>query len=135
MRVAPSADAHLDELLDNLPEWRRVHASTVAIESFAQTLQLLHTEGVLVGQDIFVTNVSQYASYRGPGKLEGSILNWLNGPVFELVGERSGFRVVVEPFAYREGSNTVVLTARPRDAFNRPKPKTPAPRAEATAAV
>ena len=33
------------------------------------------------------------------------------------VGERSGFRVGIEPFAYREGSNTVVLTARHRDAY------------------
>ena len=122
MRVAPSADAHLDELMVMLPEWRRVHASTVAIESFAQTLQLLHTEGVLVGQDIFVMDVSQYAAYRGPGKLEGSVLNWLNGPVFELVGERLGFNVTMEKFRYREKSNTIVLTARPRDAY-RKKPQ------------
>jgi hypothetical protein len=120
MRVAPSADLHLDELLDDLPEWTRVHASTVAVESFAQTLALLHHEGVLVAQDLFVRDVSQYAAYRGPGKLEGSIVNWLNGPVFQLVGERSGFRVSVTPFGYREGSNSVVLDARPRDAYTRP---------------
>lgn len=117
IRVAPSADLHLDELLDELPEWTRVHASTVAVESFAQTLGLLHHEGALVAQDLFVRQTGQYASYRGPGKLEGSIVNWLNGPVFQLVGERSGFRVDVEPFGFREGSNTVVLTARHRDAY------------------
>lgn len=117
IRVAPSADLHLDELLDELPEWTRVHASTVAVESFAQILALLHGEGVLVAQDLFVRATGQYASFRGPGKLEGSIVNWLNGPVFQLVGERSGFRVVIEPFTYREGSNTVVLTARQRDAY------------------
>ena len=120
LRVAPSADVHLDELVDELPEWTRVHMSTVAVESFAQTLQLLHHEGVLVAQDLFVRDVSQYASYRGPGKLEGSIVNWLNGPIFELVGERSGFQVTVEPFAYREGSNIAVLSARHRDAYRRP---------------
>jgi hypothetical protein len=120
MRVAPSADLHLDELLEELPEWTRVHASTVAVESFAQTLALLHHEGVLIAQDLFVRETSQYAAYRGPGKLEGSIVNWLNGRVFQRVGERSGFRVAVEPFAYREGSNTVVLHARPRDAYSRP---------------
>jgi hypothetical protein len=120
MRVAPSGDLLLDELLDELPEWTRVHASTVAVESFAQTLALLHNEGVLIAQDIFVREISQYAAYRGPGKLEGSIVNWLNGPVFQLVGERSGFRVSIEPFAHREGSNTVVLNARPRDAYSRP---------------
>jgi hypothetical protein len=117
IRVAPSADLHLNELLDELPEWTRVHASTVAVESFAQTLALLHHEGVLIAQDLFVRETGQYASYRGPGKLEGSIVNWLNGPVFQLVGERTGFRVEIEPFAFREGSNTVVLTARHRDAF------------------
>jgi len=120
MRVAPSADLHLDELLDELAEWTRVHASTVAVESFAQTLGLLHHEGVLVAQDLFVRDISQYAAYRGPGKLEGSIVNWLNGPVFQLVGERNGFRVSIEPFGYREGSNTAILDARPRDAFSRP---------------
>jgi hypothetical protein len=117
MRVAPSADVHLDELVDELPEWTRVHMSTVAVESFAQTLQLLHHEGVLVAQDLVIRDVSQYAAYRGPGKLEGSIVNWLNGPIFELVGARLGFRINVEPFAFRENSNTVVLTARPRDAY------------------
>jgi hypothetical protein len=120
IRVAPTADLHLDELLVELPEWTRVHASTVAVESFAQTLALLHEEGVLTAQDIFVRDTSQYAAYRGPGKLEGSIVNWLNGPVFQLVGERSGFKVTVEPFTYRERSNTVVLCARPRDAYRRP---------------
>jgi hypothetical protein len=116
IRVAPSVDLHLDELLEELPEWTRVHASTVAVESFAQTLALLHHEGVLVAQDLFVRQTGQYASYRGPGKLEGSIVNWLNGPVFQAVGQRSGFRVCVEPFSFREGSNTVVLTACHRDA-------------------
>ena len=116
IRVAPSGDLFLDELLDELPEWTRVHASTVAVESFAQTLALLHHEGVLVAQDLFVRQTGEYASYRGPGKVEGSIVNWLNGPVFQAVGERSGFRVSVAPFAHREGSNTVVLTARHRDA-------------------
>jgi hypothetical protein len=62
-----------------------------------------------------VREVSQYGLYRGPGKLEGSIVNWLNGPIFQIVGERLGFKVDVEPFTYREGSNTTVLTARHRD--------------------
>jgi hypothetical protein len=124
-RVAPSADMHLDELLDGLPEWTRVHRSTVAVESFAQTLALLHHEGLLVAQDLFVRETSQYAAFRGPGKLEGSIVNWLNGPIFQLVGDRAGFTVKVEPFRYREKSNTVVLTARQRDAYQRPTPATP----------
>jgi hypothetical protein len=98
-----------------LPDWTRVHRSTVAVESFAQTLMLLHHEGVIVAQDLFIRELNQYGLYRGPGKLEGSIVNWLNGPIFEIVGDRLGFKVDVEPFAYREGSNTAVLTARHRD--------------------
>lgn len=120
MRVAPSIDLHLDELLEELPEWTRVHASTVAVESFAQTLGLLHHQATLVAQDIFVPEVSKYAAFRGPGKLEGSVVNWLNGRAFQLVGERAGFNVDISPFVYREGSNTAVLQARPRDAYIRP---------------
>jgi hypothetical protein len=119
MRVAPSIELHFDELLQELPEWTRVHASTVAVESFAQTLALLHHQDTLVAQDIFVSGISQYAAFRGPGKLEGSVVNWLNGPAFQLVGERGGFNVTIEPFGYREGSNIVVLQARPRDAYTR----------------
>ena len=122
LRLAPTAEAHLDELVEDLPDWTRVHRSTVAVESFAQTLQLLHHEGVLVAQDLFIRDVSQYGLYRGPGKLEGSIVNWLNGPIFQIVGDRLGFKVDVEPFAYREGSNTTVLTARHRDTYRMTTP-------------
>ena len=125
MRVAASIELHLDELLHELPEWTRVHASTVAIESFAQTLGLLHHQGTLVSQDIFVSEISQYAAFRGPGKLEGSVVNWLNGPVFRQVGERAGFEVSIEPFRYREGSNIAVLQARPRDAYARARRAAP----------
>ena len=103
------------QLLPDMPDWTRVHRSTVAVESFAQTLMLLHHEGVIVAQDLFIRELNQYGLYRGPGKLEGSIVNWLNGPIFQIVGDRLGFKVDVEPFAYREGSNTAVLTARHRD--------------------
>jgi hypothetical protein len=115
LRFAPTAEAYLDTLLHDMPDWTRVHRSTVAVESFAQTLMLLHHEGVIVAQDLFIRELSQYGLYRGPGKLEGSIVNWLNGPIFQIVGDRLGFKVDVEPFAYREGSNTTVLTARHRD--------------------
>ena len=122
MRVAASVELHLDELLQELPEWTRVHASTVAIESFAQTLELLHHQGTFLAQDIFVSEISQYASFRGPGKVEGTVVNWLNGPAFQLVGERAGFDVSLEPFRFRAGSNSVVLQARPRDAYGRARP-------------
>jgi hypothetical protein len=122
MRVAASVELHLDELLQELPEWTRVHASTVAVESFAQTLELLHHQGTFLAQDIFVSAISQYGAFRGPGKVEGTVVNWLNGPAFQLVGERAGFDVSIEPFRYREGSHSSVLQARPRDAYVRTRP-------------
>ena len=116
VRLVPGVDVDLGEVLATLPEYRRVHLSSVAVESFAETLELLHPEGVLQIQDLFVRDLGQYTSFRGPGKLEGSIVNWLNGPLFQTVGERLGFQVSLEPFTYREKSNTVVLTARRREA-------------------
>ena len=98
-------------MLESLPDWTRVHLSSVAIESFAQTLDLLHPDGVLTLQDLFVREIDQYASFRGPGNLEGSIVNSLNGPLFRQVARERGFDVEFEPFTYREGSNIVVLTA------------------------
>ena len=127
LRVAPSADIHLDELLDGLPEWTRVHRSTVAVESFAQTLLLLHHEGVLVAQDLFVREISQYAAFRGPGKLEGSIVNWLNGA--DLPARRRPRRLQREGRAVRATARSPtpsVLTARQRDAYQRPTPATAA---------
>jgi hypothetical protein len=53
---------------------------------------------------------------RGPGKLEGSIVNWINAPIFQPIS--SGFGVTGEPFA--EGSNISVLSARHRDVYRRP---------------
>jgi hypothetical protein len=88
----------------------------VAVESLAQTPELLHREGVLQLQDLFVRDLGEYSNFRGPGKIEGSIVNRLNGPLLQMVGERLGFHVSPAPFTHRHGSNIVVLTARRRDA-------------------
>jgi hypothetical protein len=45
-------------VIARLPEWTRVHLSSVAVESLAQTLELLHPEGVLQLQDLFVRDAS-----------------------------------------------------------------------------
>jgi hypothetical protein len=42
-------------------------------------------------------------------------VNWVNGPLFRVIAERLGFHVLLEPFTYRAGSNTVVLSTRPKD--------------------
>ena len=95
-------------------------AAAVDLDHSRLAVVLDWVQGILVAQDLFAGDVSRYASYRGPGKLEGSIVNWINAPIFQLIGERSGFEVTVEPFAYREGSNISVLSARHRDAYRRP---------------
>jgi hypothetical protein len=109
VRVAPGVDLDLGEVLTRLPEWTRVHVSSVAVESLVETLELLHPEGALQLQDLFMRDVEQYSSFRGPGKIEGSIVNRLNGPLFQMVGERLGLHVALQPFAHREGSNLVEL--------------------------
>jgi hypothetical protein len=84
-------DPDLGGVLARLPEWTRVHLSSVAVESVAETLELLHPEGALQLRDLFVRDVEQDSSDRGPGKIEGSIVNRLNGPLFQMAGERLGF--------------------------------------------
>jgi hypothetical protein len=37
-----------------------------------------------------------------------------------MIDQRGGYRVAVEPSTGRDGSNTVVLQGRPRDAYTRP---------------
>ncbi len=53
-----------------------------------------------------MTDASQYQrSFRGPGKYDGSVVNWVNGAVLAAVGRRNGYEVEYETFTHREGSN------------------------------
>ncbi len=93
----------------------RLHAANGAAASFAETLPLLHPFGRLQCHDIFVTSTDQYRTgFRGPGKYDGSVVNWVNGPLLAHIGARKGFDVSFAPFA-RPGSNIVTLTADVRD--------------------
>ncbi len=109
--------AHLEDVLADFSGDLRMHLSTVALQSFANTLPLLHPLGMFQVQDLFVTELEQYrGTFRGPGKMDGSIVNWLNGPLFRAVGDHLGYAVHFEPFRrYREKSNTVVLTTTQKD--------------------
>ncbi|MDE3077722.1 MAG: hypothetical protein KGJ86_20065, partial [Chloroflexota bacterium] len=49
-------------------------------------------------------------SFRGPGKFDGSLANWVNGPLLQHVASRHGFNVEFKPFKYRKGSQTVILS-------------------------
>jgi hypothetical protein len=94
----------------------RMHISNGAATSFADTLPLLHPHGVLLCHDLFVTDMHQYLNgFRGPGKYDGSVVNWVNGRLLAAIGSRRGFDVSFAPFAYRTGANVLTMTARARD--------------------
>jgi hypothetical protein len=101
---------HLEDLLAGAPADVRFHISRGAAESFVNTVPLLHPRGYLQVQDIFVTTMDEYRQgFRGPGKLDGSVVNWVNGALLRTVGARAGFDVHFAPFRYRPGSRTSVL--------------------------
>jgi hypothetical protein len=107
---------HLEDLLAEAPDDVRFHISRGAAESFANTLPLLHPRGYLQVQDIFVTSMDEYRqAFKGPGKLDGSLVVWVNGALLRAVGARAGYDVHFAPFPYRPGSKTNILytTQRP----------------------
>jgi hypothetical protein len=94
----------------------RIHVSNGALASFVGTLPLLHPYGRLQCHDLFLTGSHQYRTgFYGPGKYDGSVVNWVNGPLLQLVAGRRGFEVRFTPFRQRPGSNITTLTAQARD--------------------
>jgi hypothetical protein len=94
----------------------RMHVSNGAVSSFADTLPLLHPYGRLVCHDLFTTGHEQYRTgFYGPGKYDGSTVNWVNGPLLQLFASRRGFDVGFAPFKERPGANVKTLTAQVRD--------------------
>jgi hypothetical protein len=95
---------------------QRFHLSSGALESFINTVPLLHPRGYLQVQDIFVTKLEDYAKrFRGPGKMDGSIVNWVNGALLAEVGAQAGYDVHFAPFHYKEGSRTSILYTTHRE--------------------
>ena len=106
----------LEAMLEEAPNDIRFHLSSGAVESFSNTLPLLYPRGYLQVQDIFVTEFDQYrVGFHGPGKLDGSIVNWVNGALLRKVAERAGFDVRFVPFQHRKGSKTSVLYTTQRE--------------------
>jgi hypothetical protein len=94
----------------------RMHVSNGALGSFTGTLPLLHPFGRIQCHDLFLTRRQQYRTgFYGPGKYDGSVVNWVNGPLLQLVASRRGFGVEYAPFRQRPGSNITTLTAQARD--------------------
>jgi hypothetical protein len=106
----------LDDVLSEVPHDIRFHLSRGAAESFVNTAALLHPRGYLQVQDIFVTSIKDYVhGFRGPGKLDGSFVTWVNGAFLHAVGARAGYHVNFAPFTHRKGSKTQVLYTKRRD--------------------
>jgi hypothetical protein len=106
----------LDDVLADAPQDVRFHLSRGAAESFVHTVPLLHPRGFLQVQDVFVNSMKEYArGFRGPGKLDGSFVTWVNGAFLRAVGMRAGYDVHFAPFKYRRGSKTQILYTTPRD--------------------
>jgi hypothetical protein len=60
--------------------------------------------------------MEEYRSgFRGPGKMDGSVLSWVNGALLRAVAARAGYDVHFAPFQYRANSRTTVLYTTPRD--------------------
>ena len=94
----------------------RMHVSNGAAASFVDTLRLLHPFGTLVCHDLFVTDLQAYRTrFAGPGKYDGSVVNWVNGTLLAQLARRRGFDVAYAPFAHRDGTNVVTMTAHVRD--------------------
>jgi hypothetical protein len=115
-QVAPSLTGEILRPLLGSNGDIRMHVSNGALASFADTLPLLHPFGRLLCHDLFLTDPGQYqAGFYGPGKYDGSVVNWVNGPLLQLIGNRRGFDVQIAPFSGRPGANVKTLTAQVRD--------------------
>jgi hypothetical protein len=94
----------------------RMHVNNGALASFADTLPLLHPSGRIQCHDLFLTERHQYRTgFYGPGKYDGSVVNWVNGPLLRLIGNRRGFDVRINPFKQRPTANVKTLTTQVRD--------------------
>ncbi len=106
----------LEDILEKAPGDLRFHLSSGALQSFVNTIPLLHPRGYLQVQDIFVTDLNAYRmGFYGPGKLDGSIVNWVNGALLKGVAERTGYDLHFAPYRYRKDSKTSVLYTTPRE--------------------
>ncbi len=109
--------SYIEGLIENAPANIRFHLSSGATESFINTIPLCSIlEVVLQVSDIFVEKLTDYLhGFRGPGKMDGSIVNWVNGALLEVVGAQSGYDVHFAPFLYRKGSKTSILYTTQRE--------------------
>jgi hypothetical protein len=115
-QVTPSVTGEILRPLLSAEGDVRMHVSNGTLASFADTLPLLHPFGRVVCHDLFTTAPGEYHNgFFGPGKYDGSVVNWVNGPLLALLASRRGFDVQFSPFTQRPGTHIKTLTAQVRD--------------------
>ena len=86
----PRPGALLKEALSKHSSYSWLHMSERAIRGCLQLLALLHPSGVLEITDILLRDLaSHYATYRGPAKFDGSVVEWFNGALFQEFARRA----------------------------------------------
>jgi hypothetical protein len=94
----------------------RMHVNNGTLSSFGETLPLLHPFGRLRCHDLFVVDHREYGTgFFGPGKYDGSVVNWVNGALLAHWGARLGYDIRFSACTHRSGSNIHTLTAQVRD--------------------
>jgi hypothetical protein len=94
----------------------RFQVSNGAIQSLVETLPLLHPLGWLTCHDLFTTELGQYRTgFKGPGKYDGSVVNWVNGPVMRSIASRRGLQLEFSSIDPTSPSPVLTATARARD--------------------
>ncbi len=115
-RISPSLTGEILRPLLEAEGDVRMHVNNGTLNSFTDTLPLLHPFGRVQCHDLFLTDRQGYRTgFYGPGKYDGSVVNWVNGPLLQLLGNRRGFDVQFSPFRQRPGANVKTLTAQVRD--------------------
>jgi hypothetical protein len=111
-QIAPTVRENLRPLLEPGPAIR-IHVNNGAVASFTDTIPLLHPYGQLIRYDLFVTDVHAYRTgFRGPGKSDGSVVNWLNGPLLAHIARRKGYDVDFQRLAHGTPSDIITMTAQ-----------------------
>jgi hypothetical protein len=115
-RITPAVGGEILRPLLSAEGDIRMHVSNGALSSFADTLPLLHPFGQMVCHDLFTTGSREYrAGFYGPGKYDGSVVNWVNGPLLQLFASRRGFDVRFSPFKQRPNSHVKTMSVQVRD--------------------
>lgn len=113
---APGVDGELLRPLLESGTDVRMHVSNGALASFTDSLTLLHPLGRLICHDLFVTDTNGYRTgFRGPGKYDGSVVNWVNGPLLAHAARRAGYVIRFDRFAHHSGSRIITMSAERGD--------------------